>query len=144
MAFYMAYIGTVFLFSNHGFVELLLNAVALAFIFDVDEYIFEYLISEDTKKELYELEPLCFNSSMPSNPMFNGIIRKEIFGFILIPIGAFIGVWLHNTYNIGPVVEALQCLCNNEGEHCLESNRFPSYWWDAYWALIRNLVPAVQ
>merc|ERR1719284_486902 len=49
LAGYMTFVGTMFLLSNHTYIDLLLNAVALAFILELDEYLFACLVSEDTK-----------------------------------------------------------------------------------------------
>lgn len=141
LAGYMAYVGTTFLLSNHSYIDLLLNAVALAFILDVDEYLFICLVSEDTKKELENVHPLRFKSSFPQRWIWGYLCRKQFMGFGVIPVVTMMVVIFYDRRSVKPVLAALQCLCQHTGEQCVESNAFPKEWWDQYWAFTQRIVP---
>jgi len=130
---FMTVVGTIFLLSNHHYLDLLLNAVALAFIFELDQFIFTFLVSDDVKKQLEQIEPICFDSFMPENRFPGVFFRRELWAYIMIPLCA-LSVVLWNTHqNLKPVLDALTCLCEKQGNHCEEADRFPSSWWDNYW-----------
>eukprot|EP00419_Tripos_fusus_P060394 CAMPEP_0172927916 /NCGR_PEP_ID=MMETSP1075-20121228/217711_1 /TAXON_ID=2916 /ORGANISM="Ceratium fusus, Strain PA161109" /LENGTH=730 /DNA_ID=CAMNT_0013789193 /DNA_START=21 /DNA_END=2213 /DNA_ORIENTATION=- len=75
---YMTIVGTIFLLSNHHYLDLLLNAVALAFIFELDEFIFTFLVSDEVKKQLEQIKPIRFESSMPTNGFASLFFRREL------------------------------------------------------------------
>jgi len=126
---YMAYVGTLFLLMNHTYLDLLLNAVALAFVFDIDDFLYAQLVSEETKEELDEVNPIRFHSSQPNW----WILRKQVFGLLIVPIAAFIIVYLNEKYRQQPILEALRCMCEHEGEHCKDATSFDRHWWTRYW-----------
>jgi len=126
---YMAYVGTLFLLMNHTYLDLLLNAVALAFVFDIDDFLYVQLVSEETKEELDGVNPIRFHSSQPNW----WILRKQVFGLLIVPIAAFIIVYLNEKYRQQPILEALRCMCEHEGEHCKDATSFDRHWWTRYW-----------
>jgi len=130
---YMLVVGTFFLLSNHKFLDLLLNAVALAFIFELDEFIFTFLVSDEVKKQLEQIKPIRFESSMPTNGFASLFFRRELWAYIIIPLCALSVVYWNQWHNLQPVLDALRCLCEKQGKNCEEADRFPSSWWDKYW-----------
>jgi len=130
---YMTVVGTVFLLSNHQYLDLLLNAVALAFIFELDEFIFTFLVSDEVKNQLEQIKPIVFNSVVPETGFIHVLFRRELWAYLVIPASA-LSVVLWNRYrNLTPVLGALTCLCEKQGNNCEEASRFPSSWWDDYW-----------
>mmetsp|Transcript_133056 Transcript_133056/g.265481 ORF Transcript_133056/g.265481 Transcript_133056/m.265481 type:complete len:669 (-) Transcript_133056:223-2229(-) len=130
---YMTIVGTIFLLSNHHYLDLLLNAVALAFIFELDEFIFTFLVSDEVKKQLEQIKPIRFESSMPTNGFASLFFRRELWAYIIIPLCALSVVYWNQWHNLQPVLDALRCLCEKQGKNCVEADRFPSSWWDKYW-----------
>mmetsp|Transcript_45078 Transcript_45078/g.104258 ORF Transcript_45078/g.104258 Transcript_45078/m.104258 type:complete len:765 (-) Transcript_45078:83-2377(-) len=135
----LGYTGTYFLLSNHVVLDLILNALALAFIFDLDEFLFEYLLSDQSKELVDKLAPL----------RFKGVVKKELctrimserfcWGSFFIPAFALCVVALHNKYSVAPYIEALECLCMQTGDRCLLNIMFYPMWWDEYWSKMAAL-----
>jgi len=135
---YMAYVGTFFLLMNHTYLDLLLNAVALHFVVEIDELLYDQLVSEDTKEELEAVEEITFKTSQPRNFFWN----KQFVGLVLVPITAFTIVYYNNRYSIQPILTTLRCMCEQAGEGCIDSARFPRHWWDQYWKQTSHLLTA--
>lgn len=133
MLIYMCYAGTFFLLSNHTFIDLLLNSVALAFIFELDEFLFAFLVSEETKRELEECEPMHFASSFPQHGDRAALYKKGNWGLVLIPVLCILVVVWNDVRNTKPILEALKCACYAEGGQCRDNQLFSGEWWDKYW-----------
>mmetsp|Transcript_92939 Transcript_92939/g.240064 ORF Transcript_92939/g.240064 Transcript_92939/m.240064 type:complete len:677 (-) Transcript_92939:100-2130(-) len=131
---YLATAGTFYLMSNTTYEELLLNALALAFIFDLDGFIFEYLVPGSSKDKLDAIAKLVYTSSVMRRTLYSILVRKFLWGLVLIPIVSFLVVKWNDEHNTAPVLEALRCACLEEGERCLAQKLFTKAWWDRYWA----------
>lgn len=134
MLVYMCYAGTFFLLSNHTFIDLLLNSVALAFIFELDEFLFAFLVSEETKRDLEDCEPLHFRSSFPQHGQKAGLYKKGNWGLVIIPALCVLVVIWNDVENTVPVLRALECACFAQGKQCTDSQIFSDKWWHQYWA----------
>jgi len=136
---YMANVGTAFILSTHSFPDLLLNALALAFIFELPEFLFRSLAATKIKRTLDNVAPLRFSSSFPASRLGKLFFSKYAWGMVVFPVLS-IGVVINNDkVNIAPVLEALTCACNQSGERCLLAAQFSRAWWDKYWASIARL-----
>jgi len=131
---YMSIVGTIFLASNHGFIELLCNAVALGFIFELDELVYMFLVSTEVKKQLEIMEPVHFSSKMPKTGCTRFLLRRELWGFVALPLLALSVVLWHRLWNVQPIYKALTCLCQKNVDSCMDLDRFRASWWDGYWA----------
>lgn len=131
---YLGYSGTYFLLSNQSYIDLLLNALALAFIFELDEFLFTFLVPEATKDKLDSLAPLTYKSSLPSSGIGKLLLAKYLWGLAVIPVLSWFVVRYHDRHTTVPMMEALQCACMQVGEHCLAAAMFSKSWWDQYWA----------
>jgi len=139
LVFYMCYVGTFFLLSNHTLIDLLLNAVALAFIFELDEFLYSFLVSEETKREIEAVEPLTFPSSFPQTGPRKGLYQKGNWGLIVIPtICIFVIIYNDVSYTV-PIIEALECACFQDGPKCRDRMLFSQEWWRNYWINTANL-----
>lgn len=139
MLVYMTYAGTFFLLSNHTFIDLLLNSVALAFIFELDEFLYAFLVSEETKRELEACEPMRFRSSFPQHGPKAGLYKKGNWGLVIIPVlCVFIVIW-NDRRNTLPILDALECACYAEGAGCHDNQLFSQEWWIQYWARTSKL-----
>lgn len=136
---YLANIGTVYLLSTHSPLDLMLNAVALAFIFEIPEFVYVFLVADDVKKEVEELEPFSFPTSMPQGGIVRLFGSKAFFGLFVIPAMSLLVVVYNDVYRTQPVVEGLQCTCNLSGERCHHVGRFPKTWWDSHWVEVSSL-----
>lgn len=136
---FMGIIGTSFLIMQHTHLDLLLNAVALAFIFDLDEFMYAFLISEDLKNEAYSMEPFEFTSSLPTTGWRAQVLKRHWWGLAITIIAVFI-VWWNDVRNIYPVMEALECACLQTGPRCQSSlTKLDQTWWSDYWSSVSKL-----
>merc|ERR1719238_945829 len=98
--------------------DLLLNSLAIAFIFELDESIYHFLVPEETKRILSRLEPLKFSSSLPRVGYRALVISKFGWGVFIVPL--LVGFQIHNHYShtVQPVMAALNCACQKAGQTC--------------------------
>lgn len=133
MFLYMSYVGTIFLLSNHTYLDLLMNSVALAFIFELDEFVYSILVSEEEQSQHEGLKPFSFPSWFPHSGHKAKFYKKANWGLFIIP-SICIGIALYNDYTAtAPVVEALECACFHSGDGCADGKIFTSEWWRWYW-----------
>jgi len=135
----LCHAGTYFLLSNHTLLDLLLNALALAFILELDEFVFDFVVSSDAKELILEkLEPLQYTSSIPSKGL-SGLCcglwsSKAFWGLVMIPLIAWAVVEGHYKVTVFPMMEALDCLCLKRGDRCLAATVLTKSWFDEYWS----------
>jgi hypothetical protein len=141
---YMLYAGTIFLLNNHTMVDLLLNAVAMAFIFELDEFLYTFLVSTATQLELEQVNPMNFHSSFPQKGWGNVWISKGTWGLVFIPILALLVVVWNSWYISRPILKALQCVCAQDGAGCHDREIFPKEWWDQYWLTTSELAAGTR
>mmetsp|Transcript_58542 Transcript_58542/g.181315 ORF Transcript_58542/g.181315 Transcript_58542/m.181315 type:complete len:637 (+) Transcript_58542:164-2074(+) len=133
MLVYMAVVGTVFVLATYSYADLLMNAVALAFVFELPEFFYTILVPPDIKEQLSHVEPLRYTSSLPGNPCCRLLLSRYLWGLLIIPcICVAIVHWNYNC-NTVPVYEALRCACLQEGRQCVAREYLSHAWWDSFW-----------
>lgn len=133
MFFYMSYVGTVFLLSNHSYLDLLMNSVALAFIFELDEFIYSILVSEEEQSEHEGIKPFVFMSWFPHAGHKAKFYKKANWGLFLIPAICTAMALYNDSSSTAPIVEALECACFHSGDTCADGQIFTPDWWKFYW-----------
>lgn len=138
--------GTWFLLRCTHYVDLVLNAVALAFITETDEMLYETFLDPIDKREmgLHEnCEAPSFMGFMPNNDSYiSGICcAKHTWGLVFVPILAIgvVLVWQVQVRN--PAVKGLLCACLQQGSDCAESLENSGGWWKHYWT---HTLPSVM
>ena len=76
-------VGTTFLVYTVSVTELILNAVALGIILDIDDLLFDALATTPGRHLVHQLDPL----PMPSMPRIRGADAKSVFMSVFIPVG---------------------------------------------------------
>lgn len=130
--FYLGNVGTSFMIYQSDYSELLMNAVALAFIFKLPETLYS-LTPEAVKKRLDGATCAPFPTSLPREGWSRGLVSPMAWGLTILPLCTCIVVYYNLTINTKPFLEALQCACYQTGEHCSVAPRFEKAWWDEYW-----------
>lgn len=136
---YILSFGNWFLLKEDRFMELVLNAVALAFITGIDEMLYDVFVEHQMKKEelAYDsVQPIQFHGIFPGSHSvsFAGTLyRREIWGLFIVPLLSVIVVLSWQYFERGPYIEALKCACLQEGENCAESMVNQAGWWQQYW-----------
>jgi hypothetical protein len=132
---YMFHVGSSFLITQHKYDELLLNAVALAFIFELPEFLYHFLISDELKNQLDGVSTAAYTSNVlppPSSP-WAFFFAKSVWGVLIIPVIVILVVAHNDHVTTLPSLRALNCACFQEGESCEVATQFKREWWDEYW-----------
>jgi hypothetical protein len=131
---YLGTVGCVFLINDTGYMDLLMNAVALAFILEIDEILFQAVSRGSTLSTLEEVQPMTFKSMFPGEGCLHFIMQKDFIALVVMPILCIVIIVSHNTTTTKPVLAALNCACYQEGDPCYEASSFNKAWWSNYWS----------
>merc|ERR1719156_340492 len=74
--FYMGNVGTAFLLATFAYDDLLFNAVALAFIFELPEFLYSFLVSEEMKNDLEGAHTSDYITALPARG-FSAILLSK-------------------------------------------------------------------
>jgi len=131
--FYMGNVGTAFLLATFAYDDLLFNAVALAFIFELPEFLYSFLIADEIKESMDGAKSIAFPTSLPTSGWMAVLISRAFWGIAVIPFLVFVVLSFNYRNNILQSLEALNCACFQRGPNCIAAIRFSSSWWDQYW-----------
>jgi len=133
---YMAIIGTIFLQNTYSYPDLLMNAVALAFVFELPEFLYGLLVSGEDHELLETVGELPFETGVPkAKGIWTCLVEINFWGLAVFPCVVLLMCAFHYYYTIDPVNEALGCACLQAGERCAAARTLSRSWWDAQWAL---------
>merc|ERR1719327_1160086 len=76
---YLGAVGCVFLVNEVGYMDLLMNAVALAFILEVDEILFGAIARHSTIETLEALNDVEFETQLPGEDTYAGWLLQKDF-----------------------------------------------------------------
>lgn len=133
LLFYMFHVGSMFLLTNHKYDDLLLNAVALAFIFELPEFLYTFLVSDDMKNELEGVRTVDYETALPTTGCATIFFSKSLWGIVIIPVVVIIVVAYNYQVTTMPSLRALMCTCFQSGDTCDVAARFKRQWWSQYW-----------
>lgn len=136
---YVGAVGCVFLVNDTGYMDLLMNAVALAFIIEIDEFLFGALARLSVQDELECTENIEFESRLPTEGCAGWMLQKDFWGLVLFPIIALVIIVVHSHFTVAAVLDALNCACYQEGEACQDAKYYTADFWDNYWS---NTLPS--
>jgi len=139
---YMAQVGTVFTLSTYSYPDLLMNAVALAFVFELPEFIYALLVRYEDKMDVESAGELLFESSLPRvgrHGVWGTIFSVYFMGLVVFPIVAILTVHCHTDFHVQPIYEALNCACLQVGDRCVASERLSRRWFNEHWARLESL-----
>lgn len=130
---YLAEVGTTFIICNHDYLDLLMNAVALAFIFKLPEFLYIMLVGDHLKEQLEDARSDVYPSSLSRYGCARFLHSPVAWAFLTIPVIAGIVVYYNFYFNTTRFLDALQCACYQEGPSCTITPSFKKTWWDQYW-----------
>lgn len=138
--------GTCTLLEETSFFPLVMNALTLTYITNIDELIYAVLIESTTKAELGfdDAQRIMFKGWIPrgNGSFIECSFRKDCWGMTFVP-AISICVVAYSAYMWRqPKVEALTCSCLQQGRHCAESMVHQGEWWWQYWT--RTLPSAIH
>jgi hypothetical protein len=145
LVIYLGVVGCVFLVMETGYMDLLMNAVALAFILEVDEILFGSIARTATTDQLEAVAEIEFETQLPTKGCCGWMLEKDFMGIILFPIACVVIIICHLILTTYPVLDALNCACYQTGSQCLDAQNFGKDWWDNYWSVtLPNSMSAIQ
>lgn len=136
--FYMLVVGIVYSTCTHSYVDLLMNTVALAFVFELPEMFYQWVVPEHVKEVLtnVELAPIDTVGGLNSKLLrfASAFARSRFFqGLVLIPIIAVAIVEVNDALHTLPMLEVLKCACLQTGPTCEVGRHLTREWWSEYW-----------
>eukprot|EP00929_Paragymnodinium_shiwhaense_P063217 TRINITY_DN31598_c0_g1_i1.p1 TRINITY_DN31598_c0_g1~~TRINITY_DN31598_c0_g1_i1.p1 ORF type:complete len:728 (-),score=153.67 TRINITY_DN31598_c0_g1_i1:256-2439(-) len=132
IAVYIGWIGTAFLLADRDLLNLLLNAVALVFVLEIDELLYHAMASSSTKLDIEATEPIEFESPFGYSSLWRRFFSEwAAFTFLVFLVVVF--VFHHRYFTTKPILASLTCACEQEGEDCLDAFVFDKAWFDKYW-----------
>lgn len=130
---YIMQTGTVYLMNNYQYDDLLMNAIGLAFVFEVPEALYWFLVADKTKERFEGARTCEYTTALPTEGLGRIIVSRTFLGLIVAPPIVIMVLQFNLQYHVIPSLEALSCACFQSGEHCEMAHRFTKAWWDEYW-----------
>lgn len=137
IVFYLGIVGCIFLIMETGYMDLLMNAVALVFILEVDEILFGSIARNATLDDLESINEIEFQTRMATatEGCSGWILQKDFWGIVMFPLIAIGLILCHSLFTTQPVLDALHCACYQTGPQCMDAKNFGKDWWDYYWSV---------
>lgn len=131
---WLFFAGTVFCTSTFSYANLLVDAISLAFVFELPAFFYMFLIPDGMKKVLeLDLKPVSF-TTWKRHWLFETIFSESLSGLTLVPLLVLFIVGHHQYFTVIPALESLNCLCFQTGPRCTAAVQMSRQWWDVYWA----------
>jgi hypothetical protein len=131
---YMFHVGSNFIITNHKYDDLLFNAVALAFIFELPRSLYMFLVSDKMQKDLEGMRTADYDSMLPpKTSIWNLFFKKSVWGLVIIPLMVIAVVIFNDNVTTAPSLEALTCACYQQGDRCNVAPSFNREWWNQHW-----------
>jgi hypothetical protein len=131
---YLGVVGTIFLVMETGYMDLLMNAVALAFILDIDEILFGAVARATTSDDLEAIEDIEFETTWPYTGCAGWVLQKDFWGIVMFPLIAVSVMVAFQLFSTKPILDALNCACYQQGSQCHEAQLYNQDWWNNYWS----------
>jgi len=128
----LMYVGLSFLGKSTDYIGLLLDGVALLFIVEVQEIVYEKVIRADVRKEWDEGEPMAFQKlTIPA--LNNTPDNADMLWLFIVILCSVVFIRYYTVSVVSPLLDSLDCACRSDGEKCYEAHRFSKAFWDQYW-----------
>jgi len=128
----LMYVGLMFLARQTGYINLIMDGIALIFIIEVAEILYARVLRQEVRAKWEEHDPL-WHTPFGGRWMKQRPAVADIF-WLLVVLGATVGFIVHlKATLVQPLYEALDCTCLSHGETCRESSAFDFDFWTQYW-----------
>jgi len=132
MLLILLYVGLNFLGRQNQYIDLLLDGVALMFIVEVAEILYERVLRQEVRTTWEERESIELNkfyfSKLASRPDI-----EDVLYLVLVTLCTLAFMVYYNIQLVEPLYDALQCACLGQGDSCREATTFSRSFWDQYW-----------
>lgn len=139
MVLLVGYVGTIFLTSDTSYMNLLFDALSLAFIIQVDALLYETMVRPQAKEELEGVQSMHIGIPRGSSFRFYQAASpplRDLFWALGLLVLAGIVLWEDYHNRLNPMRKALECACSVSGEECFEAQHYSRDWWDNYWRVV--------
>jgi len=121
LALWVYWLGVMLLItSSNDYITIVLNSVALAFILDIDEYLFMLCVPVKVKAELADTEPFLW----PARHKFMMTLADSTVPKVIVPVIAAMAI-LALQYNTpdgySEMGDGIICACGLSGEQCTDA-----------------------
>lgn len=131
---YMAFAGTIFLLSTYSYTDLLLNVVALSFVFELPEFLYGVFVIRGAKEQVEGHGPIFYRTCFPKASGINGLLlSKDFWSLLLLPVFIIVIVHWNQVSHTFPIMEALECACKQSGPRCATARAMNREWFSEYW-----------
>lgn len=128
----LLYVGMSFLGRQTDYIGLLLDGVALIFIIEVQEILYERALRGDVKNKWEDSDAMSIN--LVGIRYFN---RRpdlmDVLWLVAVIVASFVFMVWYTSTIVTPLHDSLKCACVGEGENCFEHQHFSRSFWDQYW-----------
>lgn len=135
----LTYVGGTFLMKQTDYIDLLLDGVALIFIVQIANILYEQVLRDEVRDQTEDIYPMKVKMYgvewLNRRPALVDIICV----FTLIAL-CYVILLEHRKNIVDPVYDALDCTCRTRGDRCMEAQKFNFDFWHSYW---KDVVPAV-
>jgi len=133
IATWLFFAGTVLCTSTFTYLMLLINGVTLSFIFTLPGFFYTFLIPDDMKNELeVQMKPVPYTAAK-LHWFISAIFARSVAGLTVVPLTVLMAVAHHQFFSVRPALEALNCLCFQNGPRCAAHDQMTAEWWNKFW-----------
>jgi len=133
MLLILLYVGLNFLGRQNEYIDLLLDGVALMFIVEVAEILYERVLRQEVRTTWEERESIELDKMGLSRLAARPDIEDVLY-LIFVTACVLVFMVYYNIHLVEPLYDALQCACLSQGDTCREAHTFSSSFWDQYWS----------
>lgn len=135
----LMFVGVSYLIKTNGYADLIMNGVALIFIAEVAQVLYDQILREEIKNQTEDIKPIKVHMYG-----IDSLNRKPALVDTLYVFGTMLVVYVIMQWQLAsivvPVSHALQCTCVSDGPQCLEAQKYNYDFWYNYWT---KAVPGV-
>lgn len=143
--FFMGSVGIIYASFTHSYLDILMNTVALAFVFELPELFYHWLVPAYIKDLLDCCTILPYVSAFKVMRSWcptcgRAMKSKYVQGLVVIPIIALVIVQTTDYHVTRPMLDVLRCACLQEGGRCEVARKLTKDWWDVHWAAVKEIM----
>jgi len=141
MLLILLYVGLNFLGRQNQYIDLLLDGVALMFIVEVAEILYERVLRQEVRTS-WELRESIELSRFGISKLASRPDLEDVLFLVGVALSTLAFIIYYNIALVEPLYQALNCACLSQGDTCQESHTFSKSFWDQYWS--KDVASSIQ
>jgi len=129
----LMWVGLNFLGRQTDYIGLLLDGVALIFIVEVANILYERVLRQEVRTHWEDRDPIEI-TKVGLKELLSRPDITDLLWFALIFVMAVVFLLYYTKLIVVPLYDALECTCTSSGQSCREAHTFSKAFWDQYWA----------